>query len=59
MATEGSSNTAIVVVFLVLVLAGAAFFAYRGGYLGGGDKQDVNINVKMPTSSAPASPSTP
>jgi hypothetical protein len=54
MASEGSSNTAMVIIFLVIVLAIAGFFVYRGGYFTGGDK--VNVDVKVPSATAPSSP---
>ena len=61
MASEGSSNTAMVIIFLVIVLAIAGFFIYRGGYFG--NEKDVNIDVKLPSTSstapAPAAPPAP
>ena len=58
MASEGSSNTAIVVIFVIVALAVAGFFVYRGGYFT--EERKVNVDVKVPVSApAPAAPSTP
>lgn len=46
MANEGSSNTAMVIIFMVVVLAVAGFFVYRGGYFS--QNKQVDINVKVP-----------
>ena len=59
MANEGSSNTAIVVVFLaVLALAVGAFFAYQGGYFQSNSPK-INVDVKIPAPSAPSAPAAP
>ena len=60
MAKEGSSNTAIVVIFLVAVLAIAAFIVYQGGYLTGeAPSSNTNIEVKLPTTSSVETPKEP
>ena len=46
MANEGSSNTAMVIIFLIVILAVGGFFVYRGGYFS--QEKKVDINVKLP-----------
>ena len=45
MANEGSSNTAMVIIFLIVILAVAGFFVYRGGYFSEDKKVDINVNL--------------
>jgi hypothetical protein len=56
MAKDGSSNVAMVLMFILILGVGIALFLfYRGGYFGGGEK-DVNIKVNAPVS-VPSQPS--
>ena len=45
MANEGSSNTAMVIIFLIVILAVGGFFVYRGGYFSQEKKVDINVNL--------------
>ena len=56
MANEGSSNTAMVIIFLIVILALAGFFIYRGGYFSQEKKVDINVNLPKVTVPAPTSP---
>jgi len=60
---EGSSNTAIIaIIVIVLIAAVGLFIAYQGGYLGGTaptEQQKIDIDIKAPSPAPPPAPSAP
>lgn len=59
MANDGSGNTgvvAVLVIFVIVLVLG--FFAWQGGWFGGGDGADVDVNIEanVPDLDRPAAP---
>jgi hypothetical protein len=47
MANDGSGNTGVVAVLVIFVIVLAlGFFAWQGGWFGGGDGPDLNVNIE-------------
>ena len=51
--SKGNANTGVVAIFAIVILAAlVVFFLYRGGVFTGGGKEDVNVELKVPSYSA-------
>ena len=47
MANDGSGNTGVVAVLVIFVIVLAlGFFAWQGGWFGGGDGADVDVDIE-------------
>lgn len=53
-----NSNTAMVVIFVLAIMAALAFFfLYQGGYIGGNhEDKRIDMKVEMPSAPAPSAP---